>query len=477
MIAAKKLTISLLGLILIGILFSYRLLDVPLGLTVDEGAFGYNGVLLAETLHDQNGKLLPIFVLSNEGKDWRQPITQYYQAAFFKIFGPSVFNLRFSSVVITLISAVLIFHLSKLLLGVMGGIWAVILYLTTPLVMIQSHLGLDNIMPIPFASAWLLSLLLFQKTNQKKYLVFSALALGFAFYTYKGMRAVVPVWIILTLAFLYFSKIKFYLKRATLFLAVLSPFFLIIPYLQNEYPGAILGGTKLSFDSVYSFLYPYLSSFDPSFLFISGDSTIYHSTSHHGMFLLATLPLFIIGVYQVIRKENFWLFLLASFFLTPLFYGLVDSVHRASRLMAFIPMYVLIAALGVVSIRNKLLLVAILALMFINYFDFVKYYWFTYPKFSENSFGKLAVHQSYKTLAAEASKRNLTPYISQDLTVSEGEAGRFYEVIYFNRIVNRWSNNDINPPKGSILLTNRDEIPGMNKLQTDLKYYKLQINE
>ena len=73
----KKIGIWLFVLTLIGTFFAYRLNKVPKGLTVDEAAFGYNAVLLSETYHDENGRFLPFFVLFFEGKDWRQPVTQY----------------------------------------------------------------------------------------------------------------------------------------------------------------------------------------------------------------------------------------------------------------------------------------------------------------------------------------------------------------------------------------------------------------
>lgn len=124
--------------------------------------------------------------LSVEGKDWRQPVTQYYITAFFKIFGPSVFNLRFTSVIITLVSAVLLLILAIKLLNFKWAILSIFIFLTTPLVMIQSHMGLDNIMHIPFTILWLWGIFLFSKTRKRRYLVFAAISLGINFYTYKA---------------------------------------------------------------------------------------------------------------------------------------------------------------------------------------------------------------------------------------------------------------------------------------------------
>jgi hypothetical protein len=79
----KQLLIWIIISSLVAFIFSYRLLQVPLGLTADEGAFGLNAVLLSNTLRDENNRFLPFFVLSLNGTDWRQPVTQYYLAGFF----------------------------------------------------------------------------------------------------------------------------------------------------------------------------------------------------------------------------------------------------------------------------------------------------------------------------------------------------------------------------------------------------------
>ena len=99
-------TVALLGF------FSYKLIQVPSGITGDEAAFGYNAILLSRTLHDENGRKLPVFVLSLNGTDWRQPVTQYFITAYFKIFGPSLFNLRFTSVLIAVVSIWLIYFMN-----------------------------------------------------------------------------------------------------------------------------------------------------------------------------------------------------------------------------------------------------------------------------------------------------------------------------------------------------------------------------
>ena len=67
----KKLIIFLVVVSGLLFLFTYKLTSVPRGITGDEASFGYNGILLARTLRDENGRRLPVFVLSLGGTDWR----------------------------------------------------------------------------------------------------------------------------------------------------------------------------------------------------------------------------------------------------------------------------------------------------------------------------------------------------------------------------------------------------------------------
>lgn len=465
--------ITLVIAIFLALFFSYKLLEVPSGLTSDEIAFGYNAVLLSKTYHDENNRFLPIFVLSNNGTDWKQPVTQYYLTLLFKIFKPSLFLLRFSSVIIIVLCVFLLYMFSKTEYSKTLSLFAAILFLTTPLVMIQSHLALDNIMPIPFTIIWLYCLFLYNKKSENKFLIISAISLGVTFYTYKGMRAIFPIWYLLSL--IYLIKPKKWINLILIYSLFSLPFILISPILEHFYGGAILGGASPKINSIYDFLLPYLSSFDLTFLFIKGDETLYHSTGIHGFFLVSTLPLFLIGIYYSIFKNKNSRFLLATFFLAPLLYGTIGSVHRASRLMCLIPIYILICINGIefinLKIKNfsKLIILCFSILITINYTSFINYYYSTYAKTTQNIFGDLKKYKSFEYLKNESKKLKLDPYVSDEIS------NKFYELLYLPEGVTR-INQSITPPDGSILLTEREEIEGMKNINAPLLYYKIHTN-
>ncbi|MDO8488207.1 MAG: hypothetical protein Q7S31_02735 [bacterium] len=358
-------------------LFSFRLTQVPRGLTVDEIAFSKNAQLIAQTGRDENGRFLPVFVLSHagqDGDDWRQPYTQYLTVVMYWLFGPSIHNLKFGSVLLAGSAVALIYWLGEHIWP-WEKRWALVaaaLLASTPLVMIHSHLGLDPIMVLPFVLLWLIAVW------QKKW-TWAALALGLNYYAYRGMRAVVPVWTGLTAALIGTNK------KLIIFGLWLIPFIVMVPLLEWKYAGAVIDRQSGIEDSVYDFAYYYLGSFDLSTLFVKGDEQLFHTTGRHGMFLLATLPWFTVGMYTAIKKkEPFWLVVAAAWWLGPLLYGFIGSTHRGHRLMFLVPLYVLLTTLGCRQLATskqalvRRINIGLIILVVINWWDFISYYWFRY---------------------------------------------------------------------------------------------------
>lgn len=489
------------------VFFSHRLIQTPQGLTGDESAFGYNAILLSETLRDENNRLLPVFVLSLDGQDWRQPVTQYFMTIYFKLFGASLYNLKFTSVIFTAITAALIYYLGKKLMGKVGGIFALVFFVTTPIIMIHAHLGLDNIAPIPFTISWLICIYLFGKSKRLRYLLLAGATLGVGFYSYKAMRSFVPAWSVLTVLYLLFSdsKGKFInniikqIKPVGAFTLGVLPFYLVIPFLEFKYAGAVLSDASVTkVDSIYTFLHSYLASFDPSFLYITGDTISHHSTGVHGMLLLASLPFFIFGLYKAVKGSSFWKLIVASFFLGPILFGVPVSIHRASRLIAFVPQYSLICSYGaywfyknIIKSRSletefhhkkrkliyKIIFLLSFLLVFINYSDFLKYYWYQYPDDYKHIFHSTKIEKAYKFLYDESKTNNLMPYVSFDLVKNEGITEKFLRSIYFIDLPAIW-NKDIDKfPKNAILMSNNPNLTGLNKVKlndSNIYYY---VNE
>lgn len=446
--------------------FSYRLTEVPSGMTIDEASIGYNAVLIGKTLRDETGRFFPIFTLTINGSDWKQPSSIYAATVIFKIIGASVYNLRLISVVAAVTSLILVVYLNYLLLGKLGAILSGVFFATSPIVVMHSHLAQENIMPVPFIIGWLITIFLFQKQRKGYFLFLSGLILGASIYSYKGMRAIVPPLFLTTLLYLWFDKVKTW--HGILFFCLgVSPFVLIMPWLNIHYAGALFDSQGFFWRQYHDFLYFYLSNFDLSSLFIKGDSTAWHSTGLHGVFLVSTLPIFIIGQVSAFREKNnnrYYLFLLASFFLAPLLLGQVGQVHRFSRLLVLVPFFVTFCTLGFLKIKNKILIFLVSILITLNFIDFIKYYWFTYPAVTKQHFGQ-NTEIYYQELTKLSKEKSVPAYIFIDDYNWQGEDAHFYGAANFDNNLGKWKPGD-KIPSGSLLMARLGALPGFHLIES-----------
>lgn len=361
-------------------LLTYRITAVPPGINGDEVGIGHNAVLISRNLTDENNNFLPLFIFAKTS-DWKQPVTIYTTALVFKLFGVSLSALRTTSVLFVIISLIVFYFLAKEIFNFKFFLIGSLVLITIPIIMIQSHLALENIAVLPFIFFWLLMLAKYQKVKKPIYLFLGGVSLGAGIFSYLGMRIVVPVLSLVTLVY-----VRKNLKACAYFLLGVIPFFILLYIANFHYPGAITENFSAPIPIVGEFLTRYISVFDLSFLFLKGDVVAVHSTGKTGMFLVATLPLFLIGVWEIIRnKKPFEILVLASFFLSPLMFGFVPEIYRASRLLALIPFYVIISTIGFLALPRKWALVMII-LIALNFWSFASDYWFSYPKRVENDF-------------------------------------------------------------------------------------------
>lgn len=485
----KKMRKDVLILVVLSIvaffLFTYRITDVPPGINGDEAAIGLNAALISKTGFDSQKRFLPLFTNTKNSPDWKQPISIYASVLVFKLFGTSYFNLRLTSIIFIILSALIIYFLIKEILNKKIALIGTILFFTTPIVMIQSHLALENIAPVLFVSLWLLMLAKYTKEQNARLLLFAGIFLGIGIFSYLGMRMIIPVLLALTIIYICFLSRGNYSNRldhAKWFLLSIIPFVFLLFLSKFFYSGIILGQYHpYKIESYQVLMLPYLSTFDPSFLFIQGDSTPYHSTGKQGIFLLASLPLFIIGIIRIIKKTNpIMIFIVICFFLTPLFFGLGSTIHRASRLLSLVPFYILIISIGIQTIaiiKPKLLrfgvLTLILLLISVNFIDFISDYWYQYPQRVRAEFAK-PIHEVYKKLAISAKNQDLKPYVDYYTFKQYPDAENFFRFIYFPQGLSDWSRDNKIPDK-SIILTDINDISVKDKVEIikveNLDYY------
>src|SRR3972149_2366954 len=109
----KNILTLILLCLLAFLFFSFRIAQVPPGINGDELGIARNAVLVSRNLTDENSNFLPLFVFAKSSADWKQPVTVYTTAAFFKIFGVSFTHLRMASILFIIASIVIFYFLAE----------------------------------------------------------------------------------------------------------------------------------------------------------------------------------------------------------------------------------------------------------------------------------------------------------------------------------------------------------------------------
>src|SRR3989344_124320 len=145
----KKILLLIFLIIVTFILFSFRVTKVPPGINGDESGIGYNAALISKNLTDENNNFFPLFVFA-KGSDWKQPVSIYTTALVFKIFGVSFWSLRVASILFVITSIIILYFLTREMFNFKFFIISFFVLITTPIIMIQSHLALENIAVLTF---------------------------------------------------------------------------------------------------------------------------------------------------------------------------------------------------------------------------------------------------------------------------------------------------------------------------------------
>jgi 4-amino-4-deoxy-L-arabinose transferase-like glycosyltransferase len=441
-------------------LFTYKIISIPPGLETDEGSIAYNSALISQTFRDQNGRFLPFFILSSDKIDWKQPVLIYLTAIYFKLFGTSLLIYKLVNVSVTLLTS---FILYKILLLVFKekkiAYTGVLLYITTPIIIITTRIGNESILPSLFSCLWLLSLLVYKQNKSLKQIIINAISLGIAFYSFKGMRIIVPTWTIISFFFIFIQSkgknstlknhifSKDYLKPITTFILFVSPFFLVTPILELKYAGAVFDRKVISIDSINNFLFYWLSNTNLAFWFTTPDIGKIYNVSKFGALLLVNLLPFVLGSFEALKKRTINTFVLFCFFATPFLFGLAHSLSYTHRLTASLPFIIILVINGFKSlpkyVKNKKYVFyasALFASLYIlNISDFIYFYYFKYPQLNttQEAFG-IKTNQAFKELAKISKEYNLTPHIQENIYRGESDENKFYNIVYFNNTLKIW---------------------------------------
>ena len=367
-----KTTLVLSIIILIASIVRFWHLDkAPLGLYVDDAVQGYNAYSLLKTGKDEYGQPLPVFLRSYGA--FTPALALYFLVLPIKIFGLSIFSLRFSlsliGVLFCVVFAILCGYLypgKKILAMLVGGLIVAIL----PAHILFSRAFFESPLSL---FLFLVGLVCFFR----RWPIRSGLFLSFSTYAYHTQR--VNIYLFLIGAVILFAK-EFGRRK----ILVLSLVFIItqIPNIYfSTFPGPSTRFFNLTWipqiatnaDSPLQFVYlssreyfsQYLAYYNPYYLFWLPDPDTQRSLPELSVFYPWQIVVYLVGLGILIRKSKhrklYWLILAVS----PAAAALTKdpfSVLRASLILIPTSLIVVSGTLTLLSkiTQKKLILVLVL---------------------------------------------------------------------------------------------------------------------
>lgn len=458
------------------ILRFFSLSSYPNGLTRDEAFLGYNAYSLLITGRDINGHFMPLFL---ESFLYTPAGYSYFSIPFIKIFGLSIFSVRFVSAFFGALTIPAIFYLTKNLLLLSQEKrfserkTLIISLLTAFLITITPwHINLSRTASVStlvtffvvlgsyFFARWI-------ATNNKKFLLFSFGSYFISLFFYVAPFSFLPPFI-LVFYFLFRHKISKINKKlfVLLYLIFLTPilFVFLSPKLSLRMQSINIAKTPIvkliltedtsrdgvenippliarSFHNKVSvvsdiFLQNYFSHFTYNYLFRDNGFPERFKIPESGLLYPVYLLFIAIGLYYLLRQNGQlkW-FLIGWILLGPVGSGFAsDDVPNLQRTLFTLPPILIVASLGVVCLFQDLAkkrIVRYIFLFLISVFllyEFIVYLHLYY--FHENAYRPWYRQDGYKELTQKVNKYKGS---YGEIVITDRESAPTIFFLFFNR--------------------------------------------
>lgn len=332
------------------LLYATRLGDVPVYMMHDEAQGALQAHSIATTGRDLSGRLLPLYFTEPEFPPGRDPALIYVTALALKVLPFNEAGARTATALIAVLNVVLTFFVGRRLFNSTAmGLMAGGLLLFTPVHFIRGRLLLSPLYTIPFILAWLWCLARFEVQPTMRRLSAAAITLAAGCYSYLAAVVMMPLYLMGTLLIgMRRLGLAPAMKAGAAFAGVLLP--MVLWYVTHpERNQQIVSAYQLDAAArspLARWISLYWSFFDPSFLFVTGDSSLINSTRTAGFFPMAFAVLLPIGVVALVRARQPVQLAVAAGFLTAPLVSIISGAVEMNRVMFAIPFGVLTAAYG-----------------------------------------------------------------------------------------------------------------------------------
>ena len=392
-------------------LYATRLAFAPVYLIHDEINFSLQAASIADSGRDLNGRLLPVYFSEPEFTAGRDPLMIYATALALKVLPLSESAVRLPTALLGVVNVLLLAWLARLLLGDSRlAIAAGALLALSPGHFIHSRLALSVLYPLPFVILWLIALCKVDEGAGRRSVLASGALLGLGIYAYLASVVMMPLYLLLT-AVLLAERRRFAALRWAMFgfAIVLIPIVLWSVAHPERYgdllrayrPGEITAQSTVidASDAITpgdwrSRLSEWWLYFDPTYLFLSGDSSLTNSTRRAGLFPLAVAVFLPVGIWRVARRRGVDRVIAIGFVTAPLAVVLTGVLHlHRYRGLFVLPFGVLLATYGLQAFLAspkrawRLVGVLLLAAVPLQFWDFYRDYMGAYRVASSEWYG------------------------------------------------------------------------------------------
>ncbi|QQG40350.1 MAG: glycosyltransferase family 39 protein [Candidatus Levyibacteriota bacterium] len=447
--------------IIIAIFFRfYHLSFAPPSVSLDEASIGYNAYSILKTGADEYGNKFPILLRAYD--DWRPALYVYLVMPFVQLFDLTAFAVRLPSVILSVITVIAVYFLTKELFknSLKISEVAMLLLAISPWHIYISRLGHEVNLSLSF---WIFGLLFFfkginkntEKFNWKKVCYYSISALFFAisFGSYQSAKLFIPI-MVLILIVLYHKEL-FARKKEIILPFVIGVVFLLPTVLSSFEPNALirLQGTNIFAveknryyqeslllkkakedgdiigEIVHNrrilttriFFEQYISHFNYKWLFANSGKEN-HKTSGVGLFYSWEAVFILLG-FLVFFKEKIplkiKLFLIFWIAVAPLSSAITTDAPHAMRTYSVLPAPQIIEAYGIYYIfslfkkYSKLIYTLFYLIMIGTIFYFARHYFFIFPKKESSSF-QYALYQAVPFVLSCENRYNRIVFSNKD---------------------------------------------------------------
>lgn len=390
---STKSKLFLVGILILGSLLRfYNLGQVPIHLTNDEAALGYNAYSILKTGRDEHGQLLPI-VFQSFG-DWKPGLYVYLTLPSIAIFGLNEFAVRFPSAFLGVVSVFLVYLIGKKLFNEKVGLFTALSFALMPwsIHFSRGAWEANAALALLLGGVWFFLISL----EKSKFILPSALLFGLTLWTYQSAKlaSFLPL-LALALVYLvpYLQKGKAIpIKSKHLFQAILVGVVVSVPIASSLFTGK---GGRLEVMSVFSYTRPeeyiketildqeqitksdplftlfhsetfnlsrgvagrYFNYFSGRFLLFEGDwSNPKHTSPNSGYLLYASIPILLVGAASLMKQidKKGYKFVFLWLLLAPIPAALTrDSAHGVRALDMAAPI-AFVLGLGLYNTFNYL---------------------------------------------------------------------------------------------------------------------------